>query len=513
MTNDLKYNYYLFIIIAIASFARIFHLGYYSIWFDEVVSYMYSVKSIPEIIRIAQIDNTPPLYHFLLKYWVLVSKSDFWMRLPSAVFGILSVLMTYKIGILLYPRRTALTAAAFSTLCFQCLHYSQEARMYTMLCFLTLASIYYFILALREGKFIYWAGYFICVIAAFYTHLFIVFILAAQWVYFFISFKETKKLWKTWLAVQLLIGISILPWMSSIIHQIGVIESDYWVPLATIEEVIRVAVFMGTGWDLNNRHIITILLNIPFAVLFFIGLFYSLRGKERSRLLLPVLFFVPLIVVYIYSLNSKSLFFSRYFFYLIPIMHLIMAAGLWRLSKRYRMIIGGLLMIIMVFFAVLYYTSPYNSQPVRFPFRTMAKILEEKIPPGSTIIHLGEYTAGLHSYFCNRWYTESKYNEVVWRETPAPFYCGKQHIPPENCLNDLDWVDSDTLYVYGTEIYDSYFDNEGLLRSSRKVYPRDSIIHVIYDSLWNGLQERGFEPDWRLKEDKLIFYCFIKSGA
>ena len=500
------------VIIIVAAATRVYYLNHYSLWFDEAASLLYTHASFGGIIRLAEVDNTPPLYHLLLRIWVIPGSSDFWVRLLSATFGILSVWMTFKIGRLLFTVKVALVAAAIGAVSFQSVHFSQEARMYTMLAFFTLASIYFFILSLREGRPVHWVGYCLSSLLAFYTHIFVVFIFLAQWVYFLINFKEYGARWKGWLLTQVVLGLLMLPWISVIFQQVRAIGIDYWIAPASPREIVKVAIFLGGGTDWNNRYLLTALMNAPLAALFIIGMAYQLREGGRERFLVPVLFFIPLIVVYFWSLKHQSLFFKRYFFYLLPLAHFFIAFGLFKLSKRIRLFFAALLAPILLLFLGGYYANPKLSQGLRHDFKSMSKLIEEKIPPGATIIHLGVINAGLHSYFVNRWYTRDKYDDLVWREAPAPFYCGNHLMIPGDWFNSFDRFDStDTLYVLANQVWGSKLDEAHLLRSGRKIYQKDSIIKVDLDSLWEELEKNGYNLDWLEEIDVLVLYRFIRQ--
>ena len=322
----------LLLILVLAAGMRLFNLGGFSMWFDEAYSWHLAKESVSRIIELARIDNTPPVYHIFLHYWLKAGAvSDFMIRLPAAIFGILSVLFTFKLGKLVFDRRTALTAALLSAASFQLVHYSQENRMYSLQLLLGLISTYYFVLGLRTEErkhWLLWAG---ATVLSFYTQLFTVFLVFAQWVYFILTINANRKNIINWAAVNALVFIVCLPWLTVVFSQMGAIQDDYWVLPATLQEAVKAGFRLMGGTDIGDRYLLTALLNIPFILASIYGLVSLYRDRKGGdRLLFPLLFFLPIAVVYAISVGGQSLFYYRYFVFLIPYLLLIIAFGLSR---------------------------------------------------------------------------------------------------------------------------------------------------------------------------------------
>ena len=75
-------------IVLAGAFLRVFHLTAESIWLDEAFSVSISGLSVPQIVQAAAPDVHPPLYYFLLHYWMMVfGTSESAVRLLSVFFG------------------------------------------------------------------------------------------------------------------------------------------------------------------------------------------------------------------------------------------------------------------------------------------------------------------------------------------------------------------------------------------------------------------------------------------
>src|SRR5579885_2572855 len=78
-------------VVLLALLLRLHGIGTQELWVDEAYSYL--LATAPDWLGPATLaNNTPPLYHFLLRGWMVVAGQDeAGLRLLSAAFGVLSV--------------------------------------------------------------------------------------------------------------------------------------------------------------------------------------------------------------------------------------------------------------------------------------------------------------------------------------------------------------------------------------------------------------------------------------
>ena len=176
----------LFGILSLAAVLRFVQLGHDSIWVDEAFSARVSNLGLTDLIRTATADDTnPPVYYVLLHFWTDVfGDSAAALRSLSAVVGVLLVFVVFKLGERLSSTRAGLIAALLAAVSEFLVHYSQEARVYSLLALLS-ASSYYFLLVLLDGL-RPWpiAGYVLTTTALLYAHTYGLFVLAAQAAFF-----------------------------------------------------------------------------------------------------------------------------------------------------------------------------------------------------------------------------------------------------------------------------------------------------------------------------------------
>jgi predicted membrane-bound mannosyltransferase len=105
------------------------------------------------VLRRTPMDGHPPLYMLAMLPWVQAFGTGLGaLRMPSVIFGVLSVVLLWRIGLREGGRWTALLAAALLALNGHHVFWSQMARMYVMASCLCLASTLCLLRLLAHGR-------------------------------------------------------------------------------------------------------------------------------------------------------------------------------------------------------------------------------------------------------------------------------------------------------------------------------------------------------------------------
>src|SRR6266404_3522440 len=100
------------IIVLVASVVRVIFLGARSFWSDEIVSVKLATDNWGGFwYWISSREANMALYYLLLRAWVKLGDGEAWVRLLSAVAGIVSVPLLYALARRLYSERIAWVAA------------------------------------------------------------------------------------------------------------------------------------------------------------------------------------------------------------------------------------------------------------------------------------------------------------------------------------------------------------------------------------------------------------------
>lgn len=202
----------IYLILALGLILRLISLNQ-SLWLDEATSALVAKMSLTDMFtKFLPNDFHPPLYYLILKMWASIfGYSEISLRMPSVIFGVVTIYLVYKIS----KSRTAALFAATSGLL---IYYSQEARMYSLITMLVAFSIYVF----REKKWVLFSIAILLIGASDYVGLLI---LPIFWVF---GYKDLKKLFLSHIPLSLSYLLYSPIFLSQIFSGISVRGSNWW---------------------------------------------------------------------------------------------------------------------------------------------------------------------------------------------------------------------------------------------------------------------------------------------
>jgi mannosyltransferase len=170
------------IITAFAGALRFAFLAQQSFWFDEAVTVHLVGKSFFGMLdALPSTESTPPLYYMFAWFWsTIFGTGEVGLRALSAALGTATVPVAYVLGRIYASHRAGVFAALLVACSPLLIWYSQEARSYALLTFLTSLSVLAFELARRSPRrreLTWWA---VVASLALATHYFAVFVVAAE---------------------------------------------------------------------------------------------------------------------------------------------------------------------------------------------------------------------------------------------------------------------------------------------------------------------------------------------
>lgn len=321
---------YLWVLVFAAALMRI-NFGAFGFSNDELSAILrLPAASIPELWENGvKGDGHPALVQtFLWIYVHIVPITEGWLRLPFVLASLITLLYTYKLGVGLFSRSTALlTVAALAFLEFP-LVYSLIARPYAIgWMFTTLAAWYFYrgLIDSRKAHWFHYVGWTLSIAGALYTHYFSA-LCALLLVGCGLLYARKFFRWP-WLVSTLAAGLLFTPHISITLYQLGVGGIGQWLekphkdwPLNHIDFVFNrskwlwIALFLlsGAGWMrlLFKRQIPwkkLILLLLLGCVPFLVGFFYSRLVNpvlQHSVLLFSLPFWLLLLMQGITSLHE-----------------------------------------------------------------------------------------------------------------------------------------------------------------------------------------------------------------
>ena len=375
---------------------RIYDLGKESLWKDEAaVLYTAEKGSIAEVAEsaIEMHRGHPPLNFVLLHFWVkLFGNSEFAARLPSAIFGTLSILLVFLVAKELFDKKTALLSSLLLSTSMIQLVYSQELKQYAMFAFFTLLSVYFFIRLLKKESAVNYSLYIVSAILLLYSHYFSLFVVLFENIAFLffrgIDFKSLKK----WVITQLAILATYIPLIPAIIGAIIISHPSIQTGL----------VFRGFPKWLAAPGVFYLI--APFAVGLVI-VYFLIKNREKIKnakmKFNPGIFFVFLIFFFGFLLLAephltKPVYITKYAFFAFPVFYILFARGIMNLQKWYAVSIITLLIGVNLILISNYYTEPTKSQ-----WREAAAFVGEKQGGQDIIVYSGELNILPFDYYYN----------------------------------------------------------------------------------------------------------------
>lgn len=357
----------------LAAALRFYLLNGQSLWGDEGTSVVLSLRDLPAIVQGAALDIHPPLYYFVLHYWMLAFGSgEIAVQSLSVLTGVALVWVTYLAGSRLFGRKVALVAALLSASSPLQVQYSQETRMYAQAALLATLSVYLLIrLAQASGRraALGWlAAWALATTGALYSHYFAATVILAEnlavgvWLLATIlrpvaasgvkrsGTSRALSVAAVWATAQLLVMLAFLPWLSVMLGQ--------WTnwpavsqPFGAGDLLIGALSAFSVGLAVApNEHVWTV---AAFAAALALGSLPGLVALKRApdlesppdfpvglagfslRVLTLLWLATPLAAMYLLSLR-RPLYNPKFLLVATPAFYLLIAVGIRRLADALR---------------------------------------------------------------------------------------------------------------------------------------------------------------------------------
>jgi mannosyltransferase len=402
---------WILILILLTGFGlRLYRLADKEMWYDEAFAVVYAEKELASIVRGtvtpvegAAADIHPLLYYFFLHGWLEVGQSPFVARFPSVVFGLLSLCLVYRIGRELFETRVGLLASVLTAVSPFHIWYSQEARMYSLLCLSSLLSIYFFVKAWQEDRWSYWMAFAFCSALSLYAHN-LAFLVTFTLVVFVLATRRWDRLPRV-LAACLVISLLFLPWLVLVPGQFAKVQQAYWVAKPGPSELVRTLIVFTVNlpvpdWLLPLALFYSLLLlTLTLYRTFRPSIRRTVHGPRWAMGFTLGLFFVPVLTMFVIS-QLKSVYIERAVLICALAYYIAVARTLLK-PQLPRLVLLSLAPVPLLIAVSLGYQYTYSFFP-RSPFRDANAYLREHVEPGDVIIHDNKL-----SFFPSHYYDRS----------------------------------------------------------------------------------------------------------
>jgi len=435
-----------------------------SFWLDEGAQALMSSKSLLFQWFGRGADFHPPFFYLLIHFWMKLAKSEWFLRLPSVIFGVLTIYLVFRVGEKLFDKKIGLLSALFLAVSPYHIYYSQELRMYSLMAFLGILSTYFL---WRRRYFLY----LLTTVLLLYTHYFTIFLLIFHFFWIILDIKYFSKIGRRhteesfslgkWILVFLGIFLLFSPWVPQLLNQLSagryLIETlPAWKSVSNLSPIkafflTLVKFSLGRVSFENKIFYLAFSLIILFGLVFI--LYQGLRKPTKEKIFMGLWFFVPI------SLSIPISFFVPIYqpfrlLFVLPVFCLLLAIGVFSLRKKYHLIATAMILAFNVFGLYLYYS---NSRFQRENWREAVKFIESQDAKNSVAIF--EFSEPFAPY---QWYSQGK----IMAYGVLPGLKAKPEVINQKMPEVTSGVDNVFLFQYLQPLIDAERLVEGWLRKN-----------------------------------------------
>jgi len=358
---------HLAILLGITLFAaalRLFRLGEWSLWVDEVHTYRdFTVDE-----SIFWSDASRVRYYpasFQLMRWLapfLPSLGEGWLRLPFAFFGIATVPTIALMGRLIVGRGAALAAALLLAVSPWHIFWSQNCRSYSMLLFFALMASAAWWQAVHKRAQIWYLGAVLCLVLAGLCHFSAYFLSVAFGLHWLVAWRGRGRAQMSFLE----------RWLPAIVLVVVAITSPWTVPVV-LEMISHVQRSKGGASVVHLVSTTVYFLRLPLVIAAIGGILWLRDRVRHGHAFLVYWALVPPCAVAIWSAVANSQVNAQYTFAMLPAfcllggavvvaMHEHLRAPGWR-GVALRLVPVSLIALDMVGYDYLYFTKQFGDRP------------------------------------------------------------------------------------------------------------------------------------------------------
>lgn len=370
-----------------------------SLRLDESQSLWQTARSPQAMVVLVAQDVHVPLYHTILHFWELLAGEGVERaRALSLIFFLLTIPAIYHVGRLTYSKWTGLFAAFLLTISPFMNWYGSEIRMYSLLAFLSVVNLYFFVSIYKRPSRNNWIWYAATAVLGAYTHYFFLFALITQAVYFF-SYRNLfpQNSFRNFALVAGIVAVALAPWVlfAWSEHMTSGASTSPALPPPTSVNVFSAFSQFLFGFQ-NDRWNTVIVSFWPLAILF---AFMVLR---RNRTVTPItMYFIlatvlPILFAFGISL-FRPLFLARYLIVSLPPLYLFLA---WLLSAYPEKLAVGLKSSLAAVMMAGFFVQTVSADiSVKENYREAAAYLSNKTGPQDSVIVSAPFTVYPMEYY------------------------------------------------------------------------------------------------------------------
>ena len=398
-------------VVVLGAALRLYRLDAWNLETDEGFSAnaaALTLRAIPAFV--ARWDSHPPLFYLILHFWRwLGADTEFTLRLLPVSFGILSIVILYRLTAYLLGPKTALLASLLLAISPYHIWFSQMLRSYPAVFFFALLSLDAMARLLREERAALWVFYVGATTLALYTDYAAVLVWVAQNVAVAVlGLRRSAPPWWKWMLAQAAILLLFLPWLGlrpweglrlgaapdALAPLTGSAGGAASASLSAVSSVVYALAAFTSAFLPMREPWIKVAVVLVFGSAWILGL-WAVRRRLGPAVLLASVTLIPIGAGILGAYALKG--FLPAMFHVIPTRTLIvagagyyplLAAGFRRgLSRRAGVLWLAALVMVNLYSLDLMYFHTAKSEP----WRQIAAAVAAQIRPGDAVVFAPGY--------------------------------------------------------------------------------------------------------------------------
>src|SRR4030043_728407 len=399
--TKLKELLILILLLLIGFTLRFYTFDQKSLWIDEIYTFNDSRDDLKGQLKFYS-ENPPflhpPLFFVLTHLFHPFTKPERDLRIIPLIFGTLSIPMIYFLSRLFSPN-IALPCTLSLTFMVYHISLSQDGRSYSILMFLGMVSLYFFVKHLKKRKKRY-----MVLVALFFAILFhssyssIPFIALSQILWFSpITKAQRKSRLSSFVILNSMILLLCIPWILFVV--LNYKGQPFMEPYQTRVPIVSWSIVYGVFHDWVPHFPLMITSAIVLI------LFPFVSNNTKDALVLLTTFVLPIGGLYLFCklLNVNHFITSRYSINFLPIFLIALYLSLGAIQDKFERLKG--VMRLSVLFVILFMASnlvilPFYYSSEKQDFRGLVNYLKAQLRDGDKIFdfEMG-YMPGILHYF------------------------------------------------------------------------------------------------------------------
>lgn len=414
--DDQPIRYLIWVVLLLGLVLRLTELGRDSFWFDEAgVVVAAKAPNIQGTIDIAKEHVTAmPINYLQTRLMISMGDSEFWLRLPSALWGTGALLPFYFLTKRLLDHNTALISALLFAIHPFHIQYSQELRFYASGAFFYLLGTFLLFIAIQSNRWKYLTLAIITILIGSYDFPFTIFSWLNVIFIVLFSFRDFSQIQKLKLIISgLIIGIGFIP---------GYLIFGFETPMnySISLQMILENLLIGLGWlpNIISTNPNVFLFGLILFVTSLFGFFFIFKNKQKNAAAILISISIQIAIILITDVSLSYFVAARQFLIFLPFSLMVSSYAISLLlnhkkplfnfikrnslsiNPKYKKINSGLAFFIIssIFISSIFTLTNYYKNP-KSNAKQITQFLRNQFSSGDRFVFSPDYEKLLFFYY------------------------------------------------------------------------------------------------------------------